>query len=129
MTDRLMISNAQDVTFHSEGPRPFFEYCELGLVEATEGRAAAYRVRALREVRHGDGTGPHFHSASFQLLHVLAGRALVNYEGKGPTEVSAGTTIFHPTGVRHDVLEVSSDYDMIIVEMPVKYDTIPVESV
>ena len=129
MTDKLIVAHAKDQVFHTEGPRPFFAYSELGVKDATGGKAAVHRVKTVREVRQGDGTGPHFHTVEFQLMHVLAGRALVNYEGRGPTEVTAGTTIFQPKGIKHDVLEVSADYDMIVIELPASFETTPVDSV
>ena len=126
--DKLVIARSEDDVFRSDGPRAFFAYSEVGVKEATGGKAAVHRVKTLREVRRGEGTGPHFHTVEFQLMHVLAGRALVNYEGRGPVEMIAGTTIFQPKGIRHDVLEVSEDYDMIVVELPASFETKSVEA-
>jgi mannose-6-phosphate isomerase-like protein (cupin superfamily) len=126
----LLISHAPNQeAYRTDGPRGFFSYADLGLAAATDGRFSAHRARANQLVAKGEGTGPHRHEADFQLIYVLKGRALVNYEGQGPRELVAGDLVYQPRGVRHDVEEVSSDYEHLEISMPATYETHPVEAV
>ena len=115
--------------FRSDGPRAFFAYADLGLSEATQGAFSAHRAKALLPVHAGEGTGPHVHEAEFQLIFVLRGRALLNYQGRGMTELVAGDLVYQPKNLHHDVVEVSVDYEHLEISMPAKYETRAVPAV
>jgi len=112
--------------FKVDGARPFFAYADTGLATSTGGRFGATFVRTVRAVEPGDGTGWHFHEADLQLIYVTAGRAVLDYEGLGRQELRAGDMVFQPRGVRHDVVEVSDDYQHLEIDMPAAFETHPV---
>ena len=116
----------QPSDFTVEGGRPFFAYADTGLAASTGGRFGATFVRTVRAVKPGDGTGWHFHEAELQLIYVIEGRAVLEYEGLGRQVLTAGDMVFQPRGVRHDVVEVSDDYRHLEIDMPAAFETHPV---
>jgi len=113
--------------FKADGARPFFAYCDTGLAASTGGRFGATLVRTVREVKPGDGTGWHFHEAEFQLIYVIQGRAVLEYEGVGRQVLQAGDMVYQPRGVRHDVVEVTADYQHLEIDMPALFETRPAQ--
>ncbi|MEO7336961.1 MAG: cupin domain-containing protein [Caldimonas sp.] len=111
--------------FKAEGARPFFAYADTGLAASTDGRFGATFVRTVRAVKPGDGTGWHFHEADLQLIYVIHGHAVLEYEGLGRQVLKAGDMVFQPRGVRHDVVEVSEDYQHLEIDMPAAFETTP----
>lgn len=113
--------------FKSDGPRPFFAYADTGLAASTGGRFGASIVRTVQAVKPGDGTGWHFHEADFQLIYVIRGHAVLNYEGLGRQVLNAGDMVYQPKGARHDVVEVSEGYEHIEIDMPAEFKTVAVQ--
>lgn len=115
----------KDEDFKSDGPRPFFAYADSGLAANTEGKFGASFVRTIRAVKHGDGTGWHFHQADL-LIYIVKGHAVLDYEGVGRTVLNAGDMVYQPKGVRHDVVEVSEGYEHLEIDIPAVFETISV---
>jgi len=123
------IARAPDLgDFKVEGARPFFAYADTGLAASTGGRFGATFVRTVRAVKPGDGTGWHFHEADLQLIFVIHGHAVLDYEEMGRQVLKAGDMVFQPRGVRHDVVEVSEDYQHLEIDMPAVFETTPAPS-
>jgi quercetin dioxygenase-like cupin family protein len=121
------IARAPDpADFKVEGARPFFAYADTGLAASTGGRFGATFVRTVRAVKQGDGTGWHLHEADLQLIYVIHGHAVLEYEGVGRQVLRTGDMVFQPRGVRHDVVEVSDDYEHLEIDMPAAFETTPV---
>jgi hypothetical protein len=79
-----------DTHFHGTGLRGFFEYRDLGIADATNGRVIAHLVRAKNPPK--DGTGWHRHVADFQIVLMTKGWARFMYEDK-ETFVQAGDCV------------------------------------
>jgi len=123
------IARAPDLgDFKVEGARPFFAYADSGLAASNGGRFGATFVRTVRAVKPGDGTGWHFHEADLQLIFVIHGHAVLDYEEMGRQVLKAGDMVFQPRGVRHDVVEVSEDYQHLEIDMPAVFETTPATS-
>ena len=123
------IARAPDpADFKVDVGRPFFAYADTGLATSTAGQFGATFVRTVRAVKPGEGTGWHFHEADLQLIYVIEGHAVLDYEGLGRQVLKAGDMVFQPKGVRHDVVEVSEDYRHLEVDMPAVFDTHPVSN-
>ena len=86
-TKGFTVSHADDAQFVA-GLRSFFEYRDLGIKEATEGRVAAHVIRALPGAPF-NGV-PHRHGVTFQLVYVLKGWIEFEYEGQGVVRLDAG---------------------------------------
>lgn len=123
---RFSASHAKDAKFKSEGLRPCFEYRDLGIAEATGGRAMAHVIRA----RVGDkaGFGWHKHVLEFQMYYVLKGWIEFDYEGVGVVRAEAGSCVNQPPGIRHAEMAHSDDLELIEITLPAEFKTVDVDA-
>ena len=123
---RFSASHAKDAEFKADGLRACFEYRDLGIAEATGGRAMAHVIRA----RKGDpaGFGWHKHVLEFQMFYVLKGWIEFDYEGVGVVRAEAGSCVNQPPGIRHAEIAHSDDLELIEITLPAEFDTHDVEA-
>ncbi|MES2401624.1 MAG: cupin domain-containing protein [Pseudomonadota bacterium] len=125
-TKGFTVNHARDAGFE-RGLRSFFEYRDLGIKEATEGKVVAHVIRAAAG---GKFSGqPHAHGTSFQLVYVLKGWIEFEYEGQGIVRLEAGSSVYQPPGIRHCEVGHSEDVEMLEVVMPGDFATTEVASV
>ena len=103
------------------GLRTFFEYRDLGIVEATKGKVLAHVIRA-RDSCPGPG-GYHTHDLEFQMNYVLKGWIRVNFEDAGEVRFEAGDSWYQVPNIKHEVLEFSDDFEVIEICMPAEFPT------
>ena len=125
-TKGFTVSHARDAQFVS-GLRSFFEYRDLGIKDATEGRVAAHVIRALPGAPF-NGV-PHRHGVQFQLVYVLKGWISFEYEGQGVVRLEAGSCVHQPPGIRHREVGHSDDVEMLEIVMPADFATVELPSV
>jgi quercetin dioxygenase-like cupin family protein len=125
-TKGFTVSHARDAQFVA-GLRSFFEYRDLGVKEATEGRVAAHVIRALPGAPF-NGV-PHRHDVTFQLVYVLKGWIAFEYEGQGVVRLEPGSCVHQPPGIRHREVGHSDDVEMLEIVMPAGFATDEVPSV
>ena len=125
-TKGFTVSHAKDAEFVS-GLRSFFEYRDLGVKEATEGRVAAHVIRAVPGAPFN--ATPHRHGVSFQLVYVLKGWVEFEYEGQGAVRLEPGACVHQPPGIRHRELGHSDDLELLEIVMPADYTTQEVDRV
>ncbi len=119
---KFSVSHAADAAFERKGLRSFFEYRDLGILEATDGAVVAHVIRAipgapaLSELHH--------HDVNFQLVYVLKGWIRFNYEGVGDVLLEAGTCVHQPPGIRHTELGHSDDLELLEIVMPGRFETV-----
>jgi quercetin dioxygenase-like cupin family protein len=122
----FVVSHAGDARFE-RGLRAFFEYRDLGIKDATEGRVEAHVIRAAPG---GAFSGrPHLHRTTFQLVYVLKGWIEFEYEGQGTVRLTAGSCVHQPPGIRHREIGHSDDVEMLEIAMPGDFETAEVEAV
>jgi mannose-6-phosphate isomerase-like protein (cupin superfamily) len=125
-TKDFVASHVKDAVFVS-GLRPFFDYRDLSIKKATNGRVAAHVIRA---VDGADFSGkPHLHETTFQMVYVLKGWIEFEYEGQGRVRLEAGSCAHQPPGLRHQELGHSADLEMLEVALPGDFVTKEVTSV
>ncbi len=125
-TSRFAVSHVRDAVFQ-RGLRAFFEYRDLGIHQATDGRVVAHVIRAAAG---GDfSSQPHLHRTSFQLVYVLKGWIEFEYEGQGPVRLEAGACVHQPPGIRHRELGHSDDVELLEIVMPGDFSTELVDAV
>ena len=127
MTTRgFVVTHARDARFE-RGLRAFFEYRDLGIREATDGRVVAHVIRGAAGA---DFSGqPHLHRTQFQLVYVLRGWIGFEYEGQGRVRLEAGSCVHQPPGIRHRELGHSEDVELLEIVMPAGFATEEVASV
>lgn len=120
----FVATHARDAHFE-RGLRAFFEYRDLGIAKATEGRVVAHVIRAAEGA---DFSGqPHLHETQFQFVYVLKGWAIFEYEGYGEHKLVAGSTVYQPPGIKHKEIAHSDDFEVLEITMPAEFETGTVE--
>lgn len=120
MTARFSVRHAAEDSFE-EGLRGFFSYRDLGIREATGGRVGAHVIRA----KSGHGAQPHWHrhDLGFQMVYVLKGWVVFEYEGQGEVRLEAGSCVHQPPGIRHREIAHSDDVEMLEITTPADFAT------
>ena len=122
---KLVVTPLADDRFHREGLRANVEYRDLGFSAATGGRIGAKHVRAIRPF--DQETGWHWHDMTAHFVYVLKGWVRFRFDGVAePLTIEAGTCICQPAGVPHNVIAQSDDLELIEINMPADYATLPV---
>ena len=125
-TPGFVATHAKDAHFE-RGLRAFFEYRDLGIKAATQGRVVAHVIRAVEGA--GFASQPHLHRTQFQLVYVLKGWIEFEYEGQGRVRLEAGSCVHQPPGIRHRELGHSDDVEMLEIVMPGDFATEEVAAV
>ena len=125
-TANFVATHAKDASFE-RGLRSFFEYRDLGIKRATQGRVAAHVIRAAAGQEFS--SQPHAHDAEFQLVYILKGWIEFEYEGQGVVRLEAGSCVHQPPGIRHRELGHSADIEMLEIVLPAGFSTTEVDSV
>lgn len=124
-TQGFVVSHARDATFE-RGLRPYYEYRDLGILRATEGRVEAHIIRAAGSAFSSQ---PHIHQTTFQFIYVLQGWIEFEYEGQGRVRLEAGSSVHQPPSIRHREIGHSEDIQMLEVVLPGNFVTENVSSV
>ncbi|MEO9101974.1 MAG: cupin domain-containing protein [Burkholderiales bacterium] len=122
----FIVTHAKDAVF-DRGLRTFFEYRNLGIEQATEGRVSAHVIRSTAGTEFS--SQPHQHALDFQLVYVLKGWIEFEYEGHGRVRLEAGSCVHQPPGIRHRELGHSDDIEMLEIVMPADFSTAEVPAV
>ena len=101
--------------------RPFFEYRQLCVTEATEGKFGAHVIRAVPGME-SPGTW-HTHDLDFQMVYVTKGWVVFEYEGEGEQTLRAGSCVLQPSGIRHREVRHSDDMELIEIVSPAAFET------
>ncbi len=125
-TQGFVASHAKEARFE-RGLRSFFEYRDLGIKQATQGRIAAHVIRAAGGQEFS--SQPHFHETDFQLVYVLKGWIEFEYEGQGVVRLEAGSSVHQPPSIRHREVGDSDDVEMLEIVMPGIFETVEVPTV
>jgi len=125
-TPGFAVSHARDARFE-RGLRSFFEYRDLGIKAATEGRVLAHVIRAVPGA--APSGRPHLHRTAFQLVYVLKGWIEFEYERQGVVRLEAGSCVHQPPSIRHREVGHNEDVEMLEIVMPGDFATTEVASV
>jgi mannose-6-phosphate isomerase-like protein (cupin superfamily) len=117
----VVVSQPRDKDFKPDGLRPYFLYRDLGIERATKGRFGAHVIRATDAMRGGQGK--HTHALGFQLVYVLKGKARFWYDGFGTVDIVAGSSVYQPPGIRHEMLSCSRNCEILEITMPAEFET------
>jgi len=119
---QFSVSHSGPDDFRRDGLRPFFEYRDLGIREATSGKVVAHVIRAVP----GTPVRPerHRHEVEFQLVYVLKGWIRFDYDGVGEVTLTAGSCVHQPPGIPHTELGHSDDLELIEIVLPADFQTV-----
>ena len=126
MTARFTVNHRRGSKFERRGLRSYFEYRDLGIKRATQGRVVAHVIRARPgSAPHGEW---HYHDCNVQFVYVLKGWVLFEYQGVGRVLMKAGSCFYQPPRIRHRELKHSRDLEMIEIVSPATFKTVEVPS-
>ena len=114
------VSHERDAVFH-RGLRSFFEYRDLGIKAATEGRVVAHVIRAA--AGKDFSSQPHMHKTTFQMVYILKGWIEFEYEGQGVVRLEAGSCVHQPPEIRHREVGHSEDVELLEIVLPGEFET------
>ena len=103
------------------GLRAFFDYRDLGVDDATQGKFSANVIRAVPG-RHGEPAW-HIHHLDFQMIYILQGWVTFEYEGQGEVTFRPGSAALQPPGIRHREIKHSDDLELIEITSPAEFKT------
>ncbi|MFA7664779.1 MAG: cupin domain-containing protein [Burkholderiaceae bacterium] len=118
---KFSVQHARDGQFVTDGLRSYFEYRDLGIRQATAGKAVMHVIRA-REGTNATGEW-HRHDVELQLVYVLKGWARFEYEGIGEVLLEAGSCVHQSPGVRHREIAHSADLELLEIVLPADFRT------
>jgi len=118
---KFSVQHARDGKFVADGLRQYFEYRDLGIREATGGKAVMHVIRA-REGTNATGEW-HRHEVDLQLVYILKGWVRFEYEGVGEVLLEAGSCVHQPPGIRHREIAHSPDLELIEIVSPAEFRT------
>ena len=120
------VAHADDGKFEGRGLRAFFEYRQLGIAEATQGKFGAHVIRAVPG-RHSEAAW-HTHDLDFQMVYVTRGWVVFEYEGQGETILRKGSCVLQPPGIRHREVTHSDDLELVEITSPAEFATVGAEA-
>ncbi len=120
---KFVVSHLKDADFKT-GLRSYAKYRDLGMTEATGGAAQAHVIRLVGDCDPKVVAIPHYHGVQFQMLYMLKGWMVGEYEGQGKIKMKAGSCWLQPHGIRHTVLDYSPDCEMVEIILPGKFETV-----
>ena len=119
------VSHLDGTEFKGKGLRAFFEYRDLGIAGATQGKFGAHVIRAVPG-RHSEAEW-HTHDLDFQMVYILKGWVIFEYEGQGEHILREGSSVLQPPGIRHREVRHSDDLELIEITSPADFDTAPAD--
>lgn len=125
-TQGFAVTHAKDAHFE-RGLRSFFEYRDLGIKQATQGRVVAHVIRAAQGTEFS--SEPHQHRTTFQFVYILKGWVEFEYEGHGRVRLEAGSSVHQPPDIRHREIGHSADLELLEIVMPGDFETATVARV
>ena len=125
---KIVLSRLDDTKWTQKGLRPFLEYRDLGLAEATEGRIGGTIGRAIKTFEPGGGAKRHTHDTTFHLIFVMRGWFRTEFEGLGEVIVRAGDCIAYQGEIPQEHIQYSDDFEVMQIASPADYGTQNIES-
>jgi mannose-6-phosphate isomerase-like protein (cupin superfamily) len=119
----FVVSHLKDSSF-KRGLRSYAEYRDLMMEAATGGAAQAHVIRLVGKCDPKVVSIPHYHGVQFQMLYMLKGWMIGEYEGHGQVKMTAGSCWLQPPGIRHQVVDYSVGCEMIEIILPAKFETV-----
>jgi hypothetical protein len=120
---KIVISRQEGATWTTKGLRPFLEYRDLGLAEATEGRVGGSIGRAIKKFEPGGGSPRHIHDTTFHLIFVMRGWFRSDFEGLGEVTLRAGDCLVYQGEIPQQHIEYSDDFQVMQIASPADYTT------
>jgi mannose-6-phosphate isomerase-like protein (cupin superfamily) len=119
----FVATHVKDAEFKT-GLRAYAAYRDLLTDKATGGAVQSHVIRLIGKCDPKVVSIPHYHGVQFQMLYMLKGWMIGEYEGQGRVKMTAGSCWIQPPGIRHQVIDYSDGCEMIEIILPADFDTV-----
>ena len=119
----FVATHRKDAEFKT-GLRTYAAYRDLLTDKATGGAVQSHVIRLIGKCDPKTVSIPHYHGVQFQMLYMLKGWMIGEYEGQGRVKMTAGSCWIQPPGIRHQVIDYSDGCEMIEIILPADFDTV-----
>jgi len=120
---KFTVSHHREEDF-DQGLRSYSAYRDLGLAPATGGMVQAHVIRFLPPFRPEEVAIPHYHDVDFQMIYVLKGWFMSEFEGQGAHTFHAGSCWIQPPRIKHTVRGYSDDCELLEIVLPAEFKTV-----
>jgi mannose-6-phosphate isomerase-like protein (cupin superfamily) len=124
---KFVVSHLDPSDFKSDGLRTYAAYRDLGIKDATRGMAVAHVVKFIGPCDPKVVSKMHLHKAEFQMIYVLKGTMVSEFEGEGVHTMKAGDAWLQPQSIKHKVIDYSDDCEVLEIVMPGNFKTVELE--
>lgn len=124
---RIVVTRKEEAAWTGKGLRPFLEYRDLGLDEASEGKASATIGRVIRKFEPGGGAKRHYHETAYHLIFVLRGWFRSQFEGLGEVTLREGDSLAYRGEIPQAHVEYSDDFQVLQITAPANFRTVTLE--
>lgn len=119
----FVATHVKDAEFKT-GLRAYAAYRDLLTDKATGGAVLSHVIRLIGKCDPKVVSIPHYHGVQFQMIYMLKGWMIGEYEGQGRVKMTAGSCWIQPPGIRHQVIDYSDGCEMIEIILPANFDTV-----
>jgi hypothetical protein len=120
---KFVVSHLKGAEF-KPGLRSYAHYRDLAVEKATGGAVQAHVIRLIGPCDPKVVSLPHYHGVQFQMVYMLKGWMVGDYEGQGKIRMEEGSCWIQPNGIRHTVLDYSHNCEMVEIILPANFDTV-----
>ena len=120
---KFVVSHLQGAEF-KPGLRSYAHYRDLAVDQATGGAVQAHVIRLIGPCDPKVVSLPHYHGVQFQMIYMLKGWMVGDYEGQGKIRMEQGSCWIQPNGIKHTVLDYSHNCEMVEIILPANFDTV-----
>ena len=120
----FVVSHLHEDDFETNGLRSYAKYRDLGIAAASSGLARAHVIRFVPPFRADSVSIPHYHDVEFQMIYVLKGWLVSEFEGHGPITMRQGSSWIQPPRIKHTVLDYSDDCEVLEIILPADFETV-----
>ena len=120
---KFVVSHLREGDF-DQGLRTYSAYRDLGIAPATSGKVQAHVIRMTKPFDPAEVAIPHYHDVEFQMVYVLKGWFMSEFEGQGAHTFHAGSCWIQPPKIKHTVRGYSDDCELLEIVLPAEFDTV-----
>lgn len=107
-----------------KGLRSYARYRDLGMAKASGGMVQAHVIRMIPPCDPRVVSQPHYHDVQLQLIYVLKGWFVSEFEGQGAVKMKQGSCWLQPPRIKHRVLDYSDDCELLEIVLPAQFETV-----
>ena len=106
-----------------KGRRDFFEYIDLGITDASNGKLRMQITKARQGI--SEPTGWHYHHCEGQIVYMTCGWLELEMADGKTIHLDEGDSIYIPGGLPHNEIQTSDNFELLEISLPAEMGTEP----